>query len=81
MPYSKDSIPKGHTEFGGGPGMIDPMRRADRVLEPHEQLWEVYATNPAPPEVATGLTEEEMSLRAAQIELENDPQTAKIERP
>jgi hypothetical protein len=27
--------------------MIDPIRRADRVLLPEEQLWEIYATNPA----------------------------------
>lgn len=46
MAYSGASIPKDHSEFGGGPGMIDPERRADRVLEPHEELWEIKATNP-----------------------------------
>lgn len=43
-------IPRDHSEFGGGPGMIDPQRRKDRVLEPHEELWEMYATNPAAPD-------------------------------
>lgn len=47
MAYSASSIPSDHGEFSGGPGMIDPERRADRVLEPHEELWEAYATNPA----------------------------------
>lgn len=27
--------------------MIDPERRKDRVLEPHEEMWEIKATNPA----------------------------------
>lgn len=48
MPYSKGSIPPDHSEFGGGRGLIDPVRRADRVLEPYEQLMEVYATDPYP---------------------------------
>lgn len=45
MPYKK--APKDHSEFGGGPGMIDPVVRADRALKDHQQLWEIYATNPA----------------------------------
>lgn len=45
MPYKK--VPKGHSEFGGGPGMIDPVVRKDRALEDHQQLWELYATDPA----------------------------------
>ena len=64
MPYSKDSIPRDHTEFGGGPGLIDPVVREDRALEPHQEPWEVYATNPAPPPEGQ--------------EAELDPQTATI---
>lgn len=81
MPYSKDSIPSNHTEFGGGPGMIDPQRRKDRVLLPHEQLWEIYATEPAPPSVAHGANDIEIAQRAAEIEVQNDPETATMERP
>lgn len=50
MPYKK--APNGHSEFGGGPGMIDPVRRKDRVFENQDagqQLWEIYATDPADP--------------------------------
>jgi len=47
MAYTASSIPNDHSEFGGGPGMIDPQRRADRVLEGHEELWEIHMTNPA----------------------------------
>jgi hypothetical protein len=45
--YTK--VPRDHTEFGGEPAgkMINEVRRADRVLLPEEQLWEIYATNPA----------------------------------
>lgn len=45
MPYSK--APKDHTEFGGGPGLIDPVLRADRNLTPEEELLEIYHSNPA----------------------------------
>lgn len=38
-------IPKGHTEFGGGPGMIDPERRKDRVVSAEEEMRELYATD------------------------------------
>lgn len=51
MPYKK--VPTGHTEFGGGPGMIDPQRRKDRVFEGEDgaqELWEIYATVPHDPE-------------------------------
>lgn len=69
MPYKK--VPKGHSEFGGGPGMIDATRRADRAVGTNtdamgyqnmgEELWEVYATNPADPE--------------------SSPETSTVERP
>lgn len=48
MPYSK--APREHTEFGGGPGLIDPMSRKDRNVTAEESLMEIYATNPANPE-------------------------------
>ena len=48
MAYNK--APADHTEFGGGPGLIDPQRRKDRVLEGHEELWEIYATDPSDPQ-------------------------------
>lgn len=44
MPYSK--VPKDHTEFGGGPGLVDPQSRKDRNLTPEESLLEIYASNP-----------------------------------
>lgn len=47
MPYKK--APAGHTEFGGGEGLIDPMVRADRAVTPEEQLMELYASNPMDP--------------------------------
>lgn len=50
MPYKK--APADHSEFGGGPGMIDPMNRKDRTITPEEQLWEIYSTNPADPKSA-----------------------------
>lgn len=57
------------TEFGGGPGLIDATRRAERVIGQAtggpggvgEELMEIYATNPADPN--------------------SDPETAQIERP
>lgn len=46
MPYGKD-VPKDHSEFGGGPGLIDPVLRADRAgLREYELLREIYAHNP-----------------------------------
>jgi hypothetical protein len=49
MAYTGASIPEDHTEFGGGPGLVDPQLRKDRVFDsqPYAELWEVYATNPA----------------------------------
>jgi hypothetical protein len=31
------------SEFGLGPGMIDPQNRANRVLPAEQELWEIYA--------------------------------------
>lgn len=45
MGYTK--VPKGHTEFGGGPGLIDPEARKDRNLTAEEEMLEIYASNPA----------------------------------
>lgn len=57
MAYTGGSRPRDHTQFGGGPGLIDPERRKDRVVGQEatatgygnmgEELWEIYATNPA----------------------------------
>lgn len=44
MPYKK--APKDHSEFGGGPGIIDPVLRADRNISAEESLIEIYATHP-----------------------------------
>jgi hypothetical protein len=47
VPYAKgDRRLRSHGEFSGGPGLVDPVRRADRVLEPHEEVWEIYALSP-----------------------------------
>lgn len=43
-------VPPEHSEFGGGPGLIDPKLRAARVVTPEEELIEIYATNPADPD-------------------------------
>jgi len=80
MAYTKDSIPPGHTEFGGGPGLIDPENRKDRNLTNEERLMELYATTTYPPGVAHGVTDEERAARAAEIELENNPETAPVGR-
>lgn len=47
MPYKK--APTDHSEFGGGPGLIDPVLRSDRLLEGHQELLEIYATDPSDP--------------------------------
>lgn len=47
MPYRK--TPAGHTEFGGGPGLIDPEVRKDRAVSNDEMLMELYASNPEDP--------------------------------
>lgn len=81
MPYSRESIPKSHTEFGGGPGLIDPVLRADRNLTPEQELMEIYATNPSGGQGATGATPEEMAANAAEGELRSHPENAIVERP
>lgn len=43
MPYKK--APQGHTEFGGGPGLIDPVLRKDRLITGDQALVEIYATD------------------------------------
>lgn len=93
MAYTRDSVPSDHTEFGGGPGLIDPELRKDRVLTAEQIRMEMMFTNPAPPEAAalraesagvyepgTFAAEEALKLRAAQIELENDPETTPVPR-
>jgi len=47
MPYKRP--PKGHTEFGGAEGLIDPMVRSDGAETPEENLMELYAINPCDP--------------------------------
>ena len=47
MPYKK--APKGHTEFGGGEGLIDPMVRSDGAESASDRLMELYAINPLDP--------------------------------
>ncbi len=93
MAYTKDSIPKSHGEFSGGPGLIDPELRKDRVaLTVDDQRMEIMFTNPAPPGAAavggygvpatlTGReAEEAMKKRAKEIELENDPELVDVPR-
>lgn len=93
MAYTRDSIPRVHTEFGGGPELIDPELRKDRVLTAEQIRMEMMFTNPAPPDSAAlgagsagvfepGTVEAEaaLDLRVAQIELENDPQTTPVPR-
>lgn len=88
MPYSRDSIPTNHSEFGGGAGPIDPVLRDDRVLTPEQELMEIYATNPAspgdayaPPIGGVAPTEEQLAAAVGRVERENDPATADVERP
>lgn len=37
----KDADSWDESEFGLGSGMLDPDNRANRVLEPHQELWEI----------------------------------------
>lgn len=48
MPYKK--VPDDHSEFGGGPGLIDPVLRKDRNVTPEQELLEIYATDPSDPQ-------------------------------
>lgn len=93
MAYTRDSVPSDHTEFGGGPGLIDPELRKDRVLTAEDKRMEIMFTNPAPPEAAalgagsagvytpgTLAAEEALKLRVAAIQLENEPDTTPVPR-
>lgn len=55
---SSRKVTKVDSEFGDGKGLIDPIRRAERVIGQEagplaqrvgEELLEIYATNPADP--------------------------------
>lgn len=48
MPYKR--VPTGHTEFGGGEGLVDPEVRKDRAVTEDQMLMELYASNPQDPE-------------------------------
>jgi len=71
MPRAGNSLPSDHSEFGGGSGLIDPVRRADRVIgqnsgplvdeRVNEELMEIYATNPS--------------------DATSEPTTSRLERP
>lgn len=74
MAYRK--APKGHTEFGGGPGLIDPESRKDRNLTNEEQLLEMYASNPN--DAKTPLEEVDLDYRPLPKPTPwDDPNTAK----
>ena len=45
MAYTKDTVPSDHSEFGGGPGLIDAEVRKDRDITATEGLMEIYATD------------------------------------
>jgi len=47
MPYKK--APAGHTEFGGGEGLLDEEVRKDRAVSNDDMLMELYASNPMDP--------------------------------
>lgn len=47
MPYNK--VPADHSEFGGGPGLIDPVLRKDRLLSPEQERMELMFTRPDDP--------------------------------
>lgn len=61
------SITPDDSEFGDGPGLIDETRRAERVIGQEatamgyqrmgEELWEIYATNPANPDADPATSE------------------------
>lgn len=74
MAYRK--APKGHTEFGGGPGLIDPESRKDRNLTNEEELYEMYASNPN--DAKTPMAEVDLEYRPLPKPTEwDDPTTAK----
>lgn len=65
------------SEFGLGRGVIDPTSRKLREITPEQELVEIYATNPAEPDVGRGL------LKPGEVRLttENDPETCTVDRP
>jgi hypothetical protein len=74
MAYRK--APKDHSEFGGGPGLIDPESRADRNITNEEALLEIYASNPN--DAKTPLEEVDLYYRPLPKPGEwDDPTTAK----
>jgi hypothetical protein len=40
---SRDGDAVDESEFGLGPGMIDPTSRADRAIEGYQELQEIYS--------------------------------------
>lgn len=74
MAYRK--APKDHTEFGGGPGLIDPESRKDRNITAEESLFEIYASNPT--DGTTPMEEVDLNYRPLPKPTEwDDPETAK----
>ena len=66
MVYKK--APDGHTEFGGGPGLIDSEARKDRSVTAEEELMEIYASNPLDPEFDPASVDLEVLPRPARYE-------------
>lgn len=73
MVYRK--APADHSEFGGGPGLIDPESRKDRTIEGHQELWEIYASNPNDPTTPQEETDLNYQPRPKPYEWP-DPETA-----
>lgn len=74
MAYKK--APSDHTEFAGGPGLIDAEARKDRTLSPEEELLEIYASNPNDPD--TKLEEVDLEYRPLpKPTVWKDPKTAR----
>jgi hypothetical protein len=67
--------PIDHTEFGGGPGLIDPVLREDRLVSANDQLKEIYATNPNDPEADPATSDLYAVPRPAPV-VWKDPSTA-----
>lgn len=74
MPYK--NIPKDHGEFSGGPGVIDPVLRGDRLVTAEDELREIYATKAYIPESGSvPPAEQQQSLQP-----ENFPETSDVDR-
>jgi len=74
MPRKK--APSDHTEFGGGPGLIDPVSRTDRNVSARDSLLEIYATNPNDPD-ADPATADLYAVPRPDPVVWKDPKTAK----